>query len=246
MNGMRWMKLIGFISGIVLLNVFLLSPGFVGLEIGRSNAMETAAGATVFVMSIVVLVYVSHALLFKTPPARPPGPRAFSRDDYVRAFRRFKGIKAYKKEAAAAMDQMGRMEKKKAALLGVLGRRFEPSELSFQKFAAAIIEVEKLFYLHLRGILNKLSVVHAAGIDVPGAASPHRSEQLIQEKTTLYQQYVVYATGCLSANEGILLKLDQLLLEITKLSLADHRDVMEMACMKEIDVLINQTKFYKP
>ena len=52
-------------------------------------------------------------------------------------------------------------------------------------------------------------------------------------------------TGYLEANEEIMLKLDKLLLEISLLGSTDYRDVEEMPCMKEIDMLIKQTKLYK-
>ncbi|MEK3885478.1 hypothetical protein [Paenibacillus sp. PL2-23] len=245
MNGRGWLKLAGLISAIVLLDIMLLSPGFVGLSIGRGDPLEAATAVTALVMSFVVLIYGCRALLFPSA-MKPPDARTYSREDFLKLFGSFRGLKAYRKEADAAMEQLRRLDKKKSALHEVLGRRFEPSELSHRKFTGAIEEVEGLFYLHLRSMLHKMSAVHAAEIASPDAASPHRSPQLIQAKTTLYQQYVVYVTGCLSANEGILLKLDQLLLEITKLNLADHLDVMEMPCMKEIDALINQTKRYKP
>jgi hypothetical protein len=50
----------------------------------------------------------------------------------------------------------------------------------------------------------------------------------------------------LGANEEILLKLDGLLAELARLGGADYRDVLLMPCMKDIDTLINQTKYYKP
>lgn len=110
-----------------------------------------------------------------------------------------------------------------------------------------IDEVEKLFYLNIRGILNKLGVFAASDFarmaDQPKASQ--LSSKVAQKKTALYQEYLAYVTGYLEANEEIMLKLDQLLLEISLLGSTDYRDVEDMPCMKEIDALIKQTKLYK-
>jgi hypothetical protein len=42
-----------------------------------------------------------------------------------------------------------------------------------------------------------------------------------------------------------LLKLDKLLLEISRLDSLEPGDIENMACMQEIDSLIKQTKYYK-
>ncbi|MNC71454.1 hypothetical protein D3C75_1223780 [compost metagenome] len=52
-------------------------------------------------------------------------------------------------------------------------------------------------------------------------------------------------TGYLGANEEILLKLDQLLLEISLLDSTDYTAIEEMPCMKELSALIGQTKLYQ-
>ncbi|MNP47981.1 hypothetical protein D3C76_1420710 [compost metagenome] len=51
--------------------------------------------------------------------------------------------------------------------------------------------------------------------------------------------------GFIQANEEILLKLDKLLLEMSRLETADYRELEATPCMQEIDELIHQTKFYK-
>lgn len=242
----RSMKLLGLIFGVVLLNIIVLSPGLLGVEIGGGSILETASGVTLLFISLLIVLYGSYSVLFK-PPARLPVKEMKTHEDYIAALTNYRHVKVLKEDIILAIDQLVRLEKKKNTLLDVLSQRFDPAELSIKKFNAVRYEVEKLFYLNIRGILNKLSVFDAKEFSL--FASQQRpaqfSDKLVQRKTALYKEYLAYVTGYLGANEEILLKLDQLLLEISLLDSIDYADIEEMPCMKEIDALIKQTKFYK-
>lgn len=224
LNSSRFLKLLTLVFGVVFLNIFLWSPGLLGVEIGGGSVLETASSVTLLFMSFIVLLYGSYVLLLKPPVSRPVKDIK-AHEDYVAALHHYRKAKGLKKDISLAQDQLNRIEKKKISLLDVLSQRFDPTELSYRKFHSVIYEVEKLFYLNIRGILNKLSV--------------------FDEKSQLYKEYLAYVSGYLGANEEILLKLDKLLLEITRLGSTDYKDVEDMPCMKEIDLLIKQTRFYK-
>ncbi|OME76896.1 hypothetical protein BK120_27510 [Paenibacillus sp. FSL A5-0031] len=246
MDNGRFVKLFGLIGGVAILNIVVLSPGLLGVEIGGESVLETASGVTLLVVSLLVMLYGSYSLLFK-PPVALPVKNISTREDYIAALQPYRHAKDLKNDMALALDQLERIDKKKTALTEVLSQRFDQTELSYKKFDSVIYEVEKLFYLNIRGILNKLSVFNASGYsNFTGQQQPAGlSNKLVQEKTNLYKEYLSYVTGYLRANEEILLKLDKLLLEISLLNSTDYRDVEEMSCMKEIDILIKQTKLYK-
>ncbi|MNO05342.1 hypothetical protein D3C81_2266840 [compost metagenome] len=71
------------------------------------------------------------------------------------------------------------------------------------------------------------------------------SPELLQEKTQVYNEFMVFLQDSLETNEEILLKLDKLLLEISSLNSIDFGEIENMPCMQEIDSLIKQTKYYK-
>ncbi|MDQ0090430.1 hypothetical protein J2T12_003853 [Paenibacillus anaericanus] len=246
MNIARAIKLLGLIVGVVFLNIVVLSPGLLGVDIGGANVLETAFGVTLLFISLLVVLYGSYSSLFRLPVVTPVKDIK-THEDYIEALSHFRNEKVFKKDVSLALDQLERIAKKKETLLDVLLQRFDPAELSYKKFISVIYEVEKLFYLNIRGILNKLSVFDASEFST--FASVQRptqfSKKLIQEKTDLYNEYLAYVAGYLGANEEILLKLDKLLLEISLLGSTDYKDVEEMPCMQEIDALIKQTKFYK-
>ncbi len=249
MSVKKGIKLLALVGGIAAVNIAVLSPGLLGIRIGGESALQTASGLTLLVVSFLALLYGAYGLLFLSSSAATiaPAARAATKEDYIAALQHYRNAKALKKDIALACEQLERMEKKKHALFRSLAQRFEPAEISYKKFAAAIYEVEKLFYLNIRGVLNKLSVFDASGYGrLAGPENPARlTDKLQKEKSELYREYMTYVAGYLGANEEIMLKLDRLLLEISLLNSADFRDVEEMPGMKEIDRLIKQTPLYK-
>lgn len=244
----RLMKLVGLIAGIVLADVIALSPGLMGLSIGGGNVLETALSVTLLVMSPIVLLYGSYTLLLKSP-VRTTIRGLATQEDFIDALRQYRSIKALKPDITQAMDQIERMEKKKFALFDLLGQKFDPSELSYKRFSTVIHEVNRLFYQYIRGIVSRLNVFDPAEYVKFANAQRHEPSlipnKLAQERAALYQEYVTYLSGSIGANEEILLKLDKLLLEISRLDSTDYTAIEAMPGMKEIDALIQQTKFYK-
>ncbi|RAV08888.1 hypothetical protein [Paenibacillus contaminans] len=244
MTGTKYIKLAGLLVGVAILNILVLSPGFLGVEIG-GDALETAIGVTLLFASALAMLYGSYVLLFKQPVALPV-KQISTREDYVEALTRYRRVKSLEGDINLALDQMERLSKKNDTLLHVLLQRFDPAELSYKKFASVIKEIEKLFYLNVRSMLNRLHVFDEAEFErIRGQKSTAFSQELLQEKTNLYNDFLTFMKDSLSTNEEILLKLDKLLLEISRLDSFEPGDIENMACMQEIDSLIKQTKYYK-
>ncbi|MDF2938764.1 MAG: hypothetical protein K0Q90_4137 [Paenibacillaceae bacterium] len=246
----RILKLFGLIAVIAAANIAALSPGLMGLNISGGTPVERAAGITLVVLSALVLVYGSYSLLLRKAPTVPlvlPTRPADSREDYIAALQAYKGYPGLREQVALAADQSERMDKKKAALFAVLGSRFSQEELSYRKFSSVILAVERLFDQNVKGMYSNVSLLSASGL--ASAKAPPKSSRfsgkLQQEKLALYQEYLGSVDGFVQANEEILLKLDKLLLEISRLETTDYRELEATPCMQEIDDLIHQTKFYK-
>ncbi|WP_342772985.1 hypothetical protein [Paenibacillus zeisoli] len=240
----RYIKLIGLIVGVISLNIIVLSPGFIGLEMGES-ALTTALGVTLLVGSAMGLLYGSYILLFKQPAVRTAKPIK-THEDYVLALSHFRRVKPLQADITLALEQMERIRKKRDTLFHVLAQRFDQEELSYKKFASVTNEVEKLFYLNVRSILNRLHVFDESEFERVMSSKPVKlSPELLQERTMVYQEFMVFMQESLETNEEILLKLDKLLLEISRLDSIDFGEIENMPCMQEIDSLIKQTKYYK-
>lgn len=244
MSLFRYIKLIGLIVGVIGLNIIVLSPGFIGLEIGGS-ALSTALGVTLLVGSAMGLLYGSYMLLFKQPAPLTARPIR-THEDYVEALSHYRRVKPLQADISLTLEQMERIRRKKEKLFLVLAQRFDQEELSYKKFASVTNEVEKLFYLNVKSILNRLHVFDETEFQRVMSSRPVQlSPELLQEKTQVYNEFMVFLQDSLETNEEILLKLDKLLLEISSLDSIDFGEIENMPCMQEIDSLIKQTKYYK-
>lgn len=240
----KYIKLVGMIFGVAILNILVLSQGFLGVKIGDS-ALSTAFGVTTLFASMLVLLYGSYVLLFKSTVVIPV-KEIKTYEDYAEALTHYKRIKALGNDITLALEQLDRMKKKKDTMSNVLNQRFEPTELSYKKFASVTIEVEKLFYLNIRSILNRLTIFDEVEFEkTMSHKSTTLSQKLLQEKINIINEHISFMKNSLTSNEEILLKLDKLLLEISRLDSFEFGDIEKMPCMQEIDSLIKQTKYYK-
>lgn len=244
MNMIKYIKLLGLIFGIVAVNVLAFSPGFIGLNF-EEDAFTTALSVTLLFGSAMALLYGSYTLLFRQPVVLPV-KHIETHDDYVEALSFYRRIKVLEEDITLGLSQLSRMKKKKETLLNVLHQRFDPGELSYKKFASVTLEVEKLLYLNIRSVLNRLNVFDEADYaNMMKSKSSNLPQKLFQEKTKVYNDYLSYVKNALHTNEEILLKLDQLLLEISRLDSFEAGDIEQMPCMQEIDQLIKHTKLYR-
>ena len=61
----------------------------------------------------------------------------------------------------------------------------------------------------------------------------------------MYEQYVSFVRESTEDNEQILLKLDKVLLELSKFNSLEDGELENMNAMKDIDDLITKIKLYK-
>lgn len=242
---MKVLRLFGLIVGTTLLNVIVLSPGMIGISISKGNPFETAFGITFLLASILGLTYGSYVLFFKTL-VLPPIKQLKTPEDYAEGLSRFKRVSPFERDISFALGQLERIKKKIDTLLNVLNQRFDPSEMSYKKFNSVTSEVENLFYLNVRSLLNRLHVFDESEFEcVMDQQSTRFSSQMRQEKVKVFNEYISFVKNSIDSNEEILLKLDKLILEISRLDSFEPGDIENMTCMQEIDSLIKQTKLYK-
>ncbi|SMF86676.1 hypothetical protein SAMN05661091_3473 [Paenibacillus uliginis N3/975] len=244
LSSTNMIKLIGLMLIVAVVNILVLSPGFIGVRIGTS-ALSTATGVTLLFASAWVLVYGIYHLLFKKP-VMIPVKEIKTYEEYVENLSQYRHVKGIESDISLALEQMERMQKRKSTLIHVLKQRFEETEMSFKKFASVSQEVENLFYLNIRNILNILLVFDESEFNkIINRKSSGFSTELLQKKANVYHDYLSSMKSSLSNNEEILLKLDRLLLEISSLDNIEPGDIEQLSCMQELDALIKQTKYYK-
>jgi len=142
------------------------------------------------------------------------------------------------------IEQIKRFTRKHDTITDILLQKFTKDEMSFQKFSSVLQDVENVIYMNMRSILNKISA-----FDVDEYESITRGEfpgdELTQEKRAIYSEYINFVDSATKTNEEILLKLDKMLLEISRYNSIDGGDIKNLPAIMEMDELIKNANLYK-
>lgn len=236
----------GLNLGIAAANIAVFSPGLLDVDLFGAGALEAAFGSAFLVFSGSGLVYGNYKLLSEPEKAIPIGAKS-TKEDYIEALNEHRGLKTFERNIDLLLDQIERLQKKNKTIRDILLQIFNASEISYQKFDAVIAEVENIFFKNIRSIINKLNAFDEEDYNFikkqrnAGAFS----EEIMEEKFKVYNEYIRFVKEATEDNEQILLKLDKLLLEISGLNCIESGELEQMAGMIEIDNLIKQAKYYK-
>ncbi|MBN1235435.1 MAG: hypothetical protein JW999_05215 [Methanotrichaceae archaeon] len=246
MERKKLIKLLGLNLGIAAADIITFSPGLIGLELIGPSALATALGSTIIFLSGAGLIYGNYKLLSGPEKAIPPDKNS-TVDDYIEALNMHRELKTFQATVDLLKDQIERLQKKNKTIRDILLQIFSASEISYQKFDAVIAEVEKIFFMNIRSILNKLNAFDEEDYNFIRKKNEAGafSQQLMDERFKVYDEYITSVKAATEDNEQILLKLDKLLLEISGLNSVESGQLEQMAGMIEIDNLIKQAKYYK-
>ena len=113
--------------------------------------------------------------------------------------------------------------------------------------------MQAIFYNNVKKMLNRMIIFDYK--DYQKLAEKVRNSQArengglvsrsVDTQMRIYSEHIFYVRGLVSQNEEILIKMDALLLEISKLDDLDEHGLENMAAVQEINDLIAQTKYYK-
>jgi hypothetical protein len=241
----KLVKLLSLNLGIAAANIITFSPAFIGLKLFGVSALETAFGSTIIFLSGAGLIYGNYKLHPGSGNVIPP--KKMMVEDYIEELNAHRGLKTFEETVDLLLDQIERLQKKNKIIRDILLQIFSASEISYKKFDAVIAEVEKIFFMNIRSILNKLDAFDEEDYNFirKKQESGAFSQQFMEEKLKVYNEYITFVKSATEDNEQILLKLDKLLLEISGLNSVESGQLEQMAGMIEIDNLIKQAKCYK-
>ena len=245
MNKDMLIRLLALNLGIAAANIAVFSSGLLAVDLFGS-ALEKAFGSAFLVLSGSGLVYGNYKLLSEPEKAIPIGAKS-TKEDYVEALNEHRGLETFERNIDLLLDQIERLQKKNKTIRDILLQIFNASEISYQKFDAVIAEVENIFFKNIRSIINKLNAFDEDDYNFikKQRNSGAFSEEIMEEKFNVYNEYIRFVKEAAEDNEQILLKLDKLLLEISGLNCIESGELEQMAGMIEIDNLIKQAKYYK-
>jgi hypothetical protein len=235
----RLIKIFGLNLGIAAADIIFFSPGLLAIELFGGNALETAFGWTMIFLSSVGIIYGNYRIFAQ--PDRPVPREEYYTEELIK----HRGLKTFEDIINLTIDQIARLEKKDRSIMNILPQTFGDSEITCNKFAAAIAEIKNEFFRNIKAILNKLDTFDEEDYDF--AKGNLDAEDVLKsinnDKLSVYNRYVASIKSAAEDNEQILLMLDKLLLGISDLKCPEGGQRQQMTEM--IDGLIEQLKYYK-
>lgn len=243
---MKLIKLFLFNVVIAMINVLVFSPGVLAIELSGENIFQTSLGITIILMSIAIFILGNYKIIMSRRKIIKSIDIETS-DDCIYALEQNVWKKTFSSDIKVILEQIERIKKKIYTINELLKEKFNTTEISYTKFQCIINDVEALFYINIKSIINKLNIFDEEEYHRLSKHSTHEelSKSYSKEKITIYNEYITFIKDSIDDNEEVLLKLDKLLFELSKLNSLEDGDLEKMMSMKEIDDLINKTKYYK-
>ena len=245
MNRKRKRQLFLLNGIIVIVNIVLFSKAFLGLSLFSGTALSISTAWTAILVSAILFVGGNNRLLTKRKPPHLLAQNIQSLDDCAAALREaVHHGDIFKESILKNIEQVGRFRRKSDTIKNVLLQKFSADEMSFHKFSGVLQEVENVVCINMRSILNKIAafdIAEYSAMQRPGFLC----DDLSQQKMAIYNDYIDFVHSATRTNESVLLKLDKMLLEISRYNSLEDGDVQRLPAMMEMDELIQNAKLYK-
>ena len=231
-------------GGIALLNIALFSNAFLGLSLFAGAALSMSAAWTI-VLGSVFAFFKGNSMILNKPETRLLLQNINSLDSCVAVFEEaLHNGDVFDENILKNIEQTKRFRRKQATIHDILLQKFSADEMSYQKFSGVLQEVETVIYMNMRSILNKISAFDIVEYEALQKKAT-RGLEISKERMDIYTEYIEFVNSATKTNEDILLKLDKMLLEISRYNSLENSDVQKLPAMIEMDELIKNANLYK-
>lgn len=231
---------------IALINIILFSPGLLAIKITGSTVFATAFGITVIFMSFLVF-FLGNYIILTAKERSIQAKEIESREDCIYALEQNQNKKTFASDIQIILEQIERVEKKKTTIRDILLQKFDSNEMSYAKFYGSVLNVEEIFFINIKSIINKINAFDDDDYKKikAGSLSEKFSKEFVKAKLDIYNEYISFVKASLEDNEEIILQLDRLLLEISNFNSLEEGEIENMEALKEIGELIKKARLYK-
>ena len=249
---MKYVKLLGAYVAIAAAGVAMYSPFLLGLP-SPLAALDASVPLLQAGLSVMGGLCLGGAFVGSTVSAlRTPEQRLLETgemqqaDDVVPELTLAAQQPVAGKHARKALDQLHEMERRHDRVMRALAASFAEGSLSYERFEAAVAQVEHTIVRNCAWLCNKVQAFdgrdykRVSSVPVqPGSENSARAEQL-----ALYENNLTEITGILDANDRLLVELSRLEDELSDLGDDASRSNNE-SVLDEIQTLVEQTKHYR-
>ena len=229
---------------IVALNITMFSNALLGFSLFAGSALSLGLGWAAVAGSFFAFVK-GNSVLLAPPETRLLLQNINSLESCIAVFNEaIHNGDVFDENILKNIEQIKRFRRKSETIRDILLQKFSAGEMSFQKFDGVLIEVENAIYTNMRSILNKIS---AFDVDEYEAMQKRgfRGDEMSVEKMKIYNEYIDFVNNATKTNEDVLLKMDKMLLEISRYNSLEDGDVQKLPAIVEMDELIKNANLYK-
>jgi len=223
---------------IVIVNILLLSEGFLNL-LSSDNIILKAIGIAVIVMSVLLFGYGNYSLLKPQETKIYKNSDLLTGDDYIDALENCPNQKIFRNELDKGIKQMEKIRKKSELLKVILLQYFTEGEMTYHRFQNVIAGVESVFFRNIKKVINRITIFDAQ------TYKEQKKGQDVSADYDICGQHIEYINQSLIQNDLLLRKVDDLILEVSKLDEMKESALEELPAIQEIDQLIEETKYYQ-
>lgn len=244
MNTKKKIQLVVLNGAIVTTNIAVFSKAFLGFSLFTGNSIGLVIAWIDIFVSILAFLKGNLAIL-KKKEMHVLTQEIKNLNDCISVFEEaMNNGDVFDENITKNIEQIKRFKRKYETINDILLQKFSSDEITFQKFSDVLREIENVIYMNMRSILNKISA-----FDVEEYEKIQKNKidiQVIsQEKLDIYNEYIRFVNESTNINEEILLKLDRMVLEISKYNTIEGKDIKKMPVIAEIDELIKNANLYK-
>jgi uncharacterized membrane protein len=252
MNPKRILKLMATDIGLMAVNVVLYSKSLLGGLVGKSSIL-TAIAVLISLVTVVVFFYYNYKVLFSsssesgyksiTGGAENASRNLLATTEEISGYLETGGL-TFKDELMRLSSQLESLTDKGKYIRKSLGERFQPQELTYQKFDMAVSTVEDYMFQNAKGLIQRVN-----GFDESDYERTINDvtvdKEVTNRKRALRDEYGAAIKASLSAGEEVLGKLDKLKTELDKIATFDEKSAEDSGALEELDSVIGDIKFYR-
>jgi len=230
---------------IIIANVSVFSKAFLGFSLLFGSTLSMSVAWFTLLGSITSFAYFNRRILLTQNNYSIISQKINSLDDCVEVFEKaINNGDTFDDDILKNLSQIKRFKRKMNTIVEILQQKFSVEEITYQKFDNVLNEVEEVLYMNMKSILNKI-----AAFDIEEYESLQKRNfppnEVSEEKMNIYRDYISFVQNATKTNEDILLKLDKVLLELSKYDSLEGEQIQELPAITEIDELIKNAKLYK-
>ena len=230
---------------IIIANVSVFSKAFLGFSLLVGSALSMSVAWFTLLGSISSFAYFNRKILLPKNTYSIISQKINSLDDCVEVFEKaIDNGDTFDNDILKNLSQIKRFKRKMNTIKEILQQKFSVEEITYQKFDNTLNELEEILYMNMKSILNRI-----AAFDIEEYENLQKRDfptnEVSEEKMDIYRDYILFVRNATKTNEDILLKLDKIILELSRNNALEGEQIRELPAITEMDELIKNVKLYK-